>query len=227
MIKLPKFEMQTMYDSETDFNLQMSPERMSKFLIHYEAFKIIKNISGSIVECGIFKGTSFVRFALLREVFKRKNSKLIGFDVFNDVYPNTQFENEKKHRKHWIKTAGPSSISIKQLEKVFFKQKIKNYDLVKGDVVKTIPKYLKKNKNLKICLLNIDLAFVEPTKAALEFFYDKMVKGGIILFDNYGGEGTNGIFYKGETQVVKSFLQKKKRKIKYFEIFKRPAYIIR
>ena len=54
-----------------------------------------------------------------------------------------------------------------------------------------------------------------------------MVKGGIILFDNYGGEGTNGIFYKGETQVVKSFLQKKKRKIKYFEIFKRPAYIIK
>ena len=31
MIKLPKFSMQTMYDSETDFNLQMSVERMSKF----------------------------------------------------------------------------------------------------------------------------------------------------------------------------------------------------
>ena len=58
MIKLPKFSMQTMYDSETDFNLQMSVERMSKFLIHYEAFKLIKNIEGSIVECGIFKGTS-------------------------------------------------------------------------------------------------------------------------------------------------------------------------
>ena len=37
------------------------------------------------VECGIFKGTSFVRFALLREVFKKNNSKLIGFDVFNDI----------------------------------------------------------------------------------------------------------------------------------------------
>ena len=76
-------------------------------------------------------------------------------------------------------------------------------------------------------MLNIDLAFVEPTRAALEFFYNKMVKGGIILFDNYGGEGTNRIFYKGETQVIRKFLQKKKRKIKHFEIFKRPAYIIK
>tara|TARA_B100000614_G_scaffold236765_1_gene234509 strand:+ start:137 stop:820 length:684 start_codon:yes stop_codon:yes gene_type:complete len=227
MIKLPKFSMQTMYDSETDFNLQMSVERMSKFLIHYEAFKLIKNIEGSIVECGIFKGTSFVRFGVLRDAYKKTKSKLIGFDVFNDIYPNTSFENEQKHRKHWIKTAGPSSISMGQLRKVFKNQKIKNYELVKGDVLKSIPKYLKKNKNLKISLLNIDLAFVEPTKCALELLYDKVVKNGVILFDNYGGEGTNGIFYKGETKVIKDFLKKKKRKIKKFEIFKRPAYIIK
>ena len=99
MIKLPKFEMQTMYDSETDFNLQMSPERMSKFLIHYEAFKIIKNLKGSIVECGIFKGTSFVRFALLRELFGGENSsRLIAFDVFSNSYPKTKFkENFRKY----------------------------------------------------------------------------------------------------------------------------------
>lgn len=227
MIKLPKFNMQSMYDAETDFNLQMSPERMSKFLIHYEAFKLIKKLNGSIVECGIFKGTSFVRFALLREVFKKQKSKLIGFDVFNDIYPNTEFENEKKHRKHWIKTAGPSSISAKQLKHVFSEQKIKNFELVSGDVLKTIPKYLKTNKNLKISLLNIDLAFVEPTKCALDYLYDKVVKGGVILFDNYGGEGTNGIFYKGETKVIEDFLKKNKRKIKHFEIFKRPAYLVK
>ena len=34
MIKLPKFTTQSMYDSETDFNLQMNKERISKFLIH-------------------------------------------------------------------------------------------------------------------------------------------------------------------------------------------------
>ena len=70
MIKLPKFT-ESMYDSETDFNLQMNKERISKFLIHYEIFKKISKVKGDIVECGIFKGTSFVRLALFRELFKK------------------------------------------------------------------------------------------------------------------------------------------------------------
>ena len=124
MIKLPKFTSQSMYDSETDFNLQMNRERLSKFLIHYEIFKKIVKIKGDIVECGIFKGTSFVRLALFRELFK-KRCKLIGFDIFADIYPNTSFKNEKKHREHRVKTAGHSSISENQMYKVFKKKKIK------------------------------------------------------------------------------------------------------
>lgn len=215
-----------MYDSETDFNLQMDKERLSKFLIHYEVFKKIENIKGSIVECGIFKGTSFVRLAMFRELFKKK-SKLVGFDIYGDIYPNTSFENEKKHREHWIKSAGHSSISKKQLEWIFKKKKIKNYELVKGDVLKTIPNYVKKNKKLKISLLNIDLAFVEPTKCALDYFYSKMSKGGIILFDNYSGTGKDGTFYAGETKVIKQFLKKTKKKIFQSNFYVRPAYIIK
>ena len=42
MIKLPKFNIQSMYDAETTFNLYMNKERLSKFLIHYELFKKIE-----------------------------------------------------------------------------------------------------------------------------------------------------------------------------------------
>ena len=41
MIKLPKFTTQSMYDSETDFNLQMNKERISKLL--WPNLRIIKN----------------------------------------------------------------------------------------------------------------------------------------------------------------------------------------
>ena len=50
MIKLPKFTLQSMFDSETDFSLQAPGDRLAKLLIHYEAFKLIKNLKGSIVE---------------------------------------------------------------------------------------------------------------------------------------------------------------------------------
>ena len=124
MIKLPKFTTQNMFDAETHYNLFMNEERFSKLLIHYEVFKKIKNIPGSIIECGVFKGTSFSRFAMLRELIgNKKKNKLVAFDVFSDEFPNTNFQNEKIQRKHWIKTAGGSSISTNQIDKIFKKRK--------------------------------------------------------------------------------------------------------
>ena len=47
------------------------------------------------------KGTSFSRFAMLRELIgKPKNNKLIAFDVFSDKFPDTKYKNEKIQRKH-------------------------------------------------------------------------------------------------------------------------------
>ena len=125
MIKLPKFTTQNMFDAETHYNLFMNKERFSKLIIHYEVFKKIKNISGSIIECGVFKGTSFSRFAMMRELIgDPKKNKLIAFDVFSDDFPNTNYKNEKKQREHWIKTAGGSSIAITQLDKILKKKKL-------------------------------------------------------------------------------------------------------
>ena len=126
MIKLPKFTSQNMYDAETHYNLFMNEERFSKLLIHYEIFKKVKKMDGAIVECGVFKGTSFSRFAMLRELIGNpKKNKLIAFDVFSDSFPNTKYVNEKKQRAHWLKTAGGSSIATSQLNKIFKKKKLK------------------------------------------------------------------------------------------------------
>ena len=228
MITLPKFTSQNMYDAETHYNLFMNEERFSKLLIHYEIFKKIKKMNGAIVECGVFKGTSFSRFAMLRELIGNpKKNKLIAFDVFNDNFPNTKYVNEKKQRAHWIKTAGGSSIATSQLNKIFKKKKIENYELVKGDVLKTIPEYLKINSDLKISLLNIDIDFVETTECVLENFYPKVSKGGIIIFDNYEGIGTGGTFYQGETNTINKFLKKVKKKLIKFPFCNRPSYIIK
>ena len=228
MIKLPKFNLQNMYDAETYYNLFMNNERFSKLLIHYEIFKKIKNHKGSIIECGVFKGTSFSRFAMLRELIGNpKKNKLIAFDVFSDKFPDTKYQNEKIQRKHWIKTAGASSIGTNQLVKIFKKKKIKNFELVKGNVLQTIPMYIKKNPNLKISLLNVDIDFVETTQCVLDNLYGKVVKGGVIIFDNYEGIGTGGTFYKGETETINKFLKKVNKKIIKFPFFNRPSYIIK
>ncbi len=176
MINLPNFDAQSMYDYETNYNLTTNVERLSKFIIHYEAIKIVQNIPGAIVECGVFKGTSFSRFALFRELYGTKYSKkLVAFDDFSDSYPDTQYDEDKLIRENWINNAGESSISVDQLTKVFENNNIDNYDLIKGDVVDTVPKFARNNKGFKISLLNIDIDFVEPTYCVLENLYP-MVK---------------------------------------------------
>ena len=162
---------------------------------------------------------------MFRKIFNKESSKLIGFDVFENPYPQTKYKNEKKQREHWVQTAGGKSISKKNLSKIFKSKSIKNFELIKGDVITTIPKFLKKNKKLKIILLNVDIDFVESTECVLNSFYKYLVKGGIILFDNYRGVGTSGIFYKGETRVINKFLKKIKKKPMSFKGLKKPMFI--
>ena len=53
---------------------------------------------------------------------------------------------------------------------------IPKIELVKGDVRKTIPKYIKDNPHLIVSLLYLDLDLYEPTRAALRNFIPRMPK---------------------------------------------------
>ena len=228
MIELPSFDLQTMYDAETNFNLLMTPERLSKFLIHYEAMKSINNVPGAIVECGVFKGTSLMRFAKLREILGgRFSRKIIAFDVFNDEFPTTEYEADHSQRDYWISTAGGSSISTNQIDELFAYFKIDNYDLVAGDATQTIPKYVDQHLGLKIALLNIDIDFVEPTYAAMKHLYHRVMPGGVILLDNYGGEGSSGLSYHGDTIGIDRFINECQEPIQIcqFQFAARPCFI--
>jgi hypothetical protein len=52
-----------------------------------------------------------------------------------------------------------------------------------------VPDTLSKITTDKICFASIDFNCVEPETAALSFIWDKIVKGGIIVFDDYGFPG--------------------------------------
>ena len=50
--------------------------------------------------------------------------------------------------------------------------------------------------------LHIDLNSSEATQSSLEFFFDKLVSGGVILFDDYGG-------FKDTRKIVDEFFKSK------------------
>ena len=117
-----------------------------------------------------------------------KSRRLIAFDIFSNKYPNTKFKEDHAQRRHWKNSRFKFNQS-RSTKKNSKKNQIDNFELISGDVVKTVPKFKKQNPGwLKFLLLNIDIDFVEPTVVCLKNFYDCVSKGGIILLDNYAGK---------------------------------------
>tara|TARA_B100001250_G_C19684244_1_gene737287 strand:+ start:436 stop:1119 length:684 start_codon:yes stop_codon:yes gene_type:complete len=221
MFKIPNKK--DMYLFETSFHLTADTERYAKLLTHYELYKKIKNVPGDIVECGVYKGTSITRFASFRRMFETDSArKVIGFDNFNNIYPDTAFEEDQEQREKWLEEAGPDSITVKQLSHVFDSLSFKNYEFVEGDITLSLPKYIDQNPHLRIALLNIDIDFVEPTYCSLNLLYDRVCDGGVILLDNYGA-------FHGDTKGVDDFFNERnlELKINKFPFASRPVYLIK
>jgi hypothetical protein len=218
-MQLPDFS--KAYDYENNFYLSCENSRLSKFIAHFELFKMVQNLPGAIVECGVFKGASLVRFAGFRDLFGNSYSrKVIGFDIFGE-FPETEYEDDQKYRKGFInETGGGISIEVEQLEEVFRHKKLENFELIKGDVTKTVPEYVKNNPHLKIALLNMDTDVFEPAVAILNNLYSRIVRGGILIVDDYG-------VFPGETNAVDDFFKDKNVEILKFPFAVTPCYIIK
>ncbi len=219
MIKLPVFSKS--FEYENNFYLSCDVSRISKILVHYELFNMVQKVPGTIIECGVFKGASLVRFAMFREIFGNADSKkIIGFDVFGP-FPETKFKPDEEYRKNFIQSAGLESISVDQLFKVLKHKKIdRNVEFVEGDICETVPKYVKEHPELKISLLHLDTDIYDPSAVVLEHFWPKLVKGGILVLDDYG-------FFPGETKAVDEYFKEKDAKISKLSFRMIPAYIIK
>jgi hypothetical protein len=219
MITLPDFK--KAFEFENNFYLSCDVARISKMIAHYELYKMVINLPGSIVECGVFKGASLTRFAMFRELFESPYSKkVIGFDTFHE-FPETEFQDDKNVRESLINTAGGESISIEQLTDVLQRKDIfKNIELIEGDITSTVPEYIFSHPELKVSLLNLDVDIYEPSVTILEHLYSRIVKGGVLVLDDYGT-------FPGETKAVDDFFKDQKISIRKFPYCTTPSYIIK
>ena len=174
-----------------------------------------KNLEGHIVECGVFKGSSLIRFISFANIFKDKK-KIYGFDVFGK-FPSTNRKEDKVFADRHNKNLG-DGISLKNLNKKLKRKKFINFKLIKGDILKTIDIFLKKRKKFKISILHLDLDVYVATKFALEKFYPYIVKNGIIILDDYK-------HVSGATRSINEFIREKKLKIRKLKFHKNQSYI--
>jgi len=206
---------------ENNFYLTAEPGRTAKMLAHYELYKQTIGLAGAIVECGVFKGASLMRFAAFRRLFETEASRrIVGFDIFGD-FPATAYEADKQKLKDFWEQAGRESISKEGLKTALARHNLeKNVELVAGDVIDTIPTYLEAHPEFKVSFLNLDTDVYEPAKCIMETLYERVVPGGIILLDDYA-------VWAGETNAVDEYLKGRNVVIRKKPFSATPCYIVK
>lgn len=76
----PSQETLDIYDA---FLAQTSIDRLQKILARYELLKLVRDVPGDMVECGVFKGSGLYTIAKLQKLFSPYNERrIVGFDFF-------------------------------------------------------------------------------------------------------------------------------------------------
>ena len=206
-MNIDKFSSEKCFDYENGFLLTSDPIRLQKWVTHYELYKKIIDLPGDIVECGVYKGSSLIRFLTYRDMLENSMSrKIIGFDAFGE-FPVTEnlSKNDLKFIDQFNKSGG-AGIEKNMLDKCLKYKKFINYELIKGDVNLTVADYLSENPALKISLLHLDMDVYEPTIFCISKLWERIVPGGIVLIDDYST-------VEGATKAIDEFLSLHKIKI--------------
>jgi hypothetical protein len=99
---------------------------------------------------------------------------------------------------------------------------IPKVELVPGDACDTIPRYIEANPQLLVSLLYLDFDLYAPTKTALEKVFPRIVKGGIIAFDEL-----NCAEFAGETTALLESFDLRQVELKRFPFDPYISYFVK
>ncbi len=172
--------------------LYMRSSALAKILFLNEIYERILDVPGSIFEFGCWLGQNIVVFENLRAIYEpfNQNRRVVGFDTFGGYASATKIDGESS-----VISGGGYALSdgypdyLRQLiayhESNNILSHISKHSIVQGDVVKSVPKFLKDNPGEMIALAYFDLALYEPTRACLQAIRPRLVPGSVLLMDEY------------------------------------------
>lgn len=151
----------------------------------------------NFVECGVADGVS--SFFLLSEVDSKK--KLFGkcslhlYDSWDAMKIEHLENSEKDHEGRY------KELDLERTKKNLSKFKTPKF-FHKGYIPESL--FQEPSPPDVVCYLHIDLNSSKATLATLEFFYPRLVHGGVILFDDYAGSS-----YEDTKKVIDRFFSDK------------------
>lgn len=192
---------------------------LSKFLFLNDIYTKILNNPGVVMEFGVRWGQNLTYFQSLRSIYEPFNTgrKIIGFDTFKGFPKISKKDGKSKSiKKGTLNVTKNYREYLNKLllthEKLSPRANIKKFEIVQGDVSKTLPKYLKRNPQTIVSMAFFDLTLYHPTKKTLKAIKPYLTKNSLIVFDQLNLEE-----FPGETLALKEIFGLNK-----YKLFKSP-----
>ncbi len=199
-------------------NFQIYARRvfMKRFLAHYECYRMTMDLPGDIVELGVYRGLSLMSWANFLEVRNMgdRAKQVIGFDNWAGFVALDEKDGAEDLRVNKV-VGGYDSSAFKDMLheaiEIYDKDRFIPYKpriiLIDGQIETSVPKFCAENAGLRISLLHVDCDLYEPTKIALAELWPRVVRGGVVVFDDYGirpweGESTAADEYFADKGVT-------------------------
>lgn len=169
---------------------------IGRFLAIYDLVKRVVNLPGHFCELGCYNGTNLAYLAKIVNILMPDSyTEIIGFDSFEGL---KTFSNEKDPLINRTKIENSYKGNVELLEDIIRLYELdESVRLVKGDVQETVATFLQERKDIRFSFIYFDLDLYPPTKIAIELLYPHLLKGGIMVFDEYNVEN-----WPGETSAV-------------------------
>lgn len=206
----------------------LDSKHLSRILLMDHLFKLSVGVHGDVFEFGSRWGQNSVLFNTLRSIYEpfNRHKKIVVFDTF-DGFPSV----DKKDGKHQMMFKGALKTHEnyeKYLEKILHVQEqlnplshIRKFEIVKGDTIKELPKYLKKNPHTIASLVFFDFDIYKPTKEVFKIIKPRLVKGSVVAFDELNDPDS-----PGETLAVMETIGLNNIKLQKFQFASRVSYFI-
>jgi len=218
---------QDLYDHFNGFILSDDTKVFGKLLARTLLVDKVKDIPGDIVECGVFKGTGMLTFLKIKRFLcPNSGKKVIGFDFFNSkalVESLSGIDKEAMStlfcERNYQHEGNQAAVFAEFIRQCGFEDH--EFELVAGDITKSAAQYVLDRPGFRISLLYIDLDVDIPTYEALNAMWDRVVKGGMVVFDEYA-------FHKwSESAGVDRFFADKDVEIKTLNYICPTAYVVK
>lgn len=205
-------------------------QSIAYFMAREEIFKKIVHLHGSVLDFGIYKGSSFFTYLQISSILEPYNHtrKFIGFDSFlgfseitEKDNPNVEIGVKKKggmvfnNGKQYLE----EGLNLLDMNRVL--GHVANSLVIAGVLPDKLLDYMSEHEETVIALANFGLGLYEPTKKILETIKPRLIKGSVLVF-----EELNQANWPGETKALFEVFEAKNITLKRFEYAPHLSYFI-